>query len=71
MGIKLHPRYFIVAKAANDYQAMLFEFMSAHPDLTYVELLTILLPGIERLVVKYMLREERHPGEDDKRADEE
>ena len=71
MSIKLHPRYFIVRKASLDYGEVLSGFMKAHEDLTYVELVQILVEHIQNYCLKYMLRMERHPDDPEKKGDEE
>lgn len=70
MSIKLHPRYFIVEKHKIEYLKLMIDF-EKNADLTYTELLGILLEYIQNNVVRYMKRSERHPDDPEKKADEE
>ena len=66
--MKLHPRTQPVDKAAADIRAQLLDLQVDH-DLTDVEMLRILLAAAER-VSKRLLRDERHPGNPDRKGDE-
>jgi len=66
--MKLHPRTLPVQRAANELELLLIRFQEEH-ELTDVEMLRALLETSQR-ITKYMLREERHPGEPDHKADE-
>lgn len=67
--MRLHPRYQQVAKAGNEIGAAIIEIVQKY-EITEAELVRILLS--ETLSWhKYILREERHPGDPEKKADEE
>lgn len=66
--MRLHERTMPVNKARADFRSMIWGWAEER-DLTYVELVGILLEAALD-VKKYMLREERHPGEPDRKADE-
>jgi hypothetical protein len=57
--VKIHPRYFVVAKAECDLVPILLDFSKRH-DLTIVEMIGILLGAVGQWH-KYALRAERHP----------
>lgn len=67
--VKLNPRTRLVTKARNDLTGLVIKLQEQH-DLTDIELLGILIDETQN-VHKYVLREERHPGEPDRKADEE
>lgn len=67
--MKIHPRYFIVSKAENEISMFLLDLIQKH-DLTYGETVKI-LTHLLQTQAKYMIRDERHPDDDDKRGDEE
>lgn len=67
-AVKLHPRAFRVQQAEVDLSALLLRFRDQHPDVTDVEFLHLLVAQQLR-TVKWMLREERHPGDPDVPAD--
>lgn len=69
MALKLHPRFFKVKKAAAKFQNMMLD-LDQQFDLTEVEWLGIMTAYIQDGFLKYMLREERHPNNLDKKADE-
>lgn len=66
--MKLHPRTLPVQRASADIRAALWTLQDQH-GLTYAEMLGALAEHQQR-IAKYLLREERHPGEPDRKADE-
>lgn len=66
--MKLHPRYYIVSTAQNEFQNFLLSLESKY-DLTYGELLSILGSEVSN-TAKYMIRQERHGEDSDKKGDE-
>ena len=66
--MRLHPRTRPVERAKLDLREQLLTFQEEH-DLTNVEMLQALTEA-QQVVLKYMLREERHPGDPDRKADE-
>ena len=68
-GLKLHKRTMLVQRARADLGMYLCTFQKEH-DLTDVELAQILTRQLES-VLKYVLRAERHPGDPERKADEE
>lgn len=66
--MKLHPRHTIVRMASHDVEAALWEAIRKH-DLTYVETLQVLNSATGG-VLRYALRDERHPDDPDKAGDE-
>lgn len=69
MTITLHPRYFQVEKASVEFKGMLCAWRERH-DLTYLEAIRIVLEACQGSLVRYALRQERHPDDLDKKADE-
>lgn len=67
--MKLNPRTLPVQRAEVELQGWLIDWAERH-DLTYVEALRCVLQAAERYS-KYLLRDERHSGDSDARADEE
>ena len=67
--MRLHPRTMPVQRAGNAIRAELDRLQQQH-DLTDIEMLRILIEH-QQAITKYMLREERHPGDPDRKADEE
>ena len=68
--MKLHPRVPIYQKARNDMDAAISEALKRNPDLTYLELASI-LNEIQRSWIGYGIRDERHPDDPEKRGGEE
>ena len=68
-GLRLHPRTMPVQSAGADLHGCLLEFQQAH-ELTDAEMLGLVVEHTGR-IARWMLREERHPGEPDHKADEE
>lgn len=68
MTMRLHERTLPVNRAAAEFRAMVWQWVDGQ-DLTYAEFLGMVL-DLAQGVKKHMLREERHPGEPDKKADE-
>jgi hypothetical protein len=67
--MKVHPRYFIVSKAEVELSTFLLDLQQKH-DLTYGELFKI-LAAMMASFAKYLIREERHPDDPEKKGDEE
>lgn len=67
--MKLHPRTLDVQRASSFIRGRLLDMQETH-DLTDVEMLRILIEH-QQSITKYLLREERHPGDPDRKADEE
>lgn len=67
--MKLHPRTLGVQRASNAIRGQLGSMQEAH-GLTDIEMLRV-LGEHQQTITKYLLREERHPGEPDRKADEE
>lgn len=65
MPLKMHPRVVLVSKAHNDIEKAVLDAMGNHPDLTYVELLSI-FNQISASWIKLAIRAERHPDDPDK-----
>jgi hypothetical protein len=59
----------LVEAASAKLHTLLVEFQVEH-DLTYVEMAGLLLER-QQTLVKYMLRDERHPDDPERKADEE
>lgn len=66
--MKLHPRTLPVQRASNAISSALLDLQVEH-DLTDIEMLRALIDH-QQMITKYLLREERHPGADDIKADE-
>ncbi len=66
--MKLHRRTLPVQQASIKIQAQLDLLQQEH-DLTDVEMLRVLLDH-QQTLTKYLLREERHPGQPERKADE-
>ena len=67
--VRLHSRTMPVAQATNELQKFVLDWSSAHK-LTALETATALIETSKNWL-KYVLREERHPNEPEKKADEE
>ena len=67
--MRYHPRTMLVEAASAKLHTLLVEFQVEH-DLTYVEMAGLLLER-QQTLVKYMLRDERHPDDPERKADEE
>ena len=63
--MKLHPRVEIYQRARNDIDAAVSEALRKNPDLTYLELASI-LNEIQRSWIGYGIRDERHQYEPDR-----
>jgi len=68
--MKLHERTMLVQKHHCDLDKVMIDFMDGR-DITYVELLIILSQVTQSMILKYMLRHERHPDDPEKRGGEE
>jgi hypothetical protein len=68
-GVKLHPRTLPVQGASIAIRTELDMLQERH-GLTDVEMLRVLIEH-QQTLTKYLLREERHPGEPERKADEE
>jgi hypothetical protein len=68
-SVKLHPRTLPVQRARIELDELVWKWMNAH-DVTYVEAVRCLLE-VTQTITKYQLREERHPGDPERKADEE
>lgn len=66
--MRLHSRTLPVQKAGNQIKMSLIEMQQEH-DLTNVEMLRVLIEA-QQEITKYMLRDERHPGDPEHKADE-
>lgn len=66
--MRLHPRTQAVQRASADIRSQLWTIQAEH-DLTDVEMARVLLHHLE-IITKYQLRQERHPGTEDVKADE-
>jgi hypothetical protein len=66
--MKVHPRLFKVQKAGNEIGSAITTIASQH-ELTVVEVVGVLINHAAQWQ-KYSLREERHPEDPSKRADE-
>lgn len=66
--MKLHERTMHVESARFDFSRMTLDWIEKH-GLTYGEVVSILSHEL-CIVAKMMIREERHPGDPDKRGDE-
>jgi hypothetical protein len=66
--MRLHARTLPVQSARLDLETKVWEWMQEH-DVTYVEAVRCLLE-VTQEITKYQLREERHPGDSDHKADE-
>jgi hypothetical protein len=66
--VRLHPRTLPVQSASNKIRTELDRLQEQY-DLTDVEMLRVLLDH-QQSMTKYWLREERHPDEPDRKADE-
>lgn len=67
-GMRIHPRLYVVQQASNELAAKLNELEQTH-SLTYGEMFSMLAERMANLA-KYLIREERHPENPDKRGDE-
>lgn len=67
-GLRLHDRTRHVQRAEYDIRGKLLDLQEEH-DLTDIEMLQV-LNSAEGVVLKYMLRRERHPDDPEKKADE-
>jgi hypothetical protein len=65
--MRVHPRAFVVDRASVELSSFAMKLRQDN-DLTYIEYLGILNAEAGR-VLKYALREERHPGDPDQSAD--
>jgi hypothetical protein len=67
-GITIHPRYFIVRKAAGELNEAMAKILKTH-GLTFGEITSILA---EEILIwnKYAIRHERHPDDSEKKGDE-
>ena len=70
MGLTLHPRAILYQKHRAEFNRLFCDFIK-NRDITYTELLILLNESTSSMVLKYMLRSERHPEDTEKRADEE
>jgi hypothetical protein len=68
--MKFHPRVLPVQAATADMRAAVVEVISKHHDLTHLELIGI-LNEIQASWIKYVIRDERHPDDPEKRGGEE
>ena len=68
--MKLHERVMPAAKARLDVQEAVTSIVGKHPDLTYLELITI-LNEVQASWLKWAIRQERHPDDPEKRGGEE
>lgn len=66
--MRLHPRTQPVAQAEAAIKTELWRLQDEH-GLTYVEMLRVLIAH-QQDISKYLLREERHPGQPDHKGDE-
>lgn len=64
----LHPRLFVVQAAEMEMAKAVGDLIERH-QLTYVETMQA-LTNFQQRYLKYMLREERHPNDPDKKGDE-
>lgn len=67
--MKLHPRYYVVEQAEQEFSRAMAEIETKH-NLTYGEVVKLLGNYLANCA-KYMIREERHPNDPGKRGDEE
>jgi hypothetical protein len=67
--VKLHERTLPVQKASNEIRTELDRLQEEH-DLSDIEMLRVLLDH-QQNITKYMLRDERHPDDPERKADEE
>lgn len=67
--MRLHPREEIVRKAEIDLREVVLQWGKRHTDMTTAEYLKVLL-GVctddAQSILKYVIREERHPDDPDK-----
>jgi hypothetical protein len=68
-GLRMHPRTRPVGIAEAAIRMRLWEMQEEY-DLTDVEMMRVLI-GAQQGISKYMLRAERHPGDPERKADEE
>jgi hypothetical protein len=66
--MRLHPRHEITERAKIDLGGQISDWLGRH-DLTWAEAIRILAYELASLT-KYLIREERHPDDPDKKADE-
>ena len=66
--MRLHERTLLVREAGNEMRSVLDDIIKKH-DLSSIEFLQI-LNEVAATELKYMLREERHPEDPDKPADQ-
>lgn len=69
MGLRLHPRYFMVRDAEAAFTDKLIKWEEDYPDLTSLEIAKILQFAQGRILT-YALRVERHPDDPSKKGDE-
>lgn len=67
-GLRMHPRYFLVNKAELELTKWLLDWEQRH-QLTEIEIVQC-LQRRQSNMLKYMLRDERHPDDGDKKGDE-
>jgi hypothetical protein len=67
-GLRLHQRTMTVQRAEGAVHGYLLAAMEEY-DLTWTET-AVILTSLAQNALKYALREERHPGNPDKKADE-
>lgn len=68
-GIRIHPRLLITRRAKGEIAEAWWKIIERH-NLTNVEAVRILVEMIQQDHLVYMLREERHGRNSDKKADE-
>lgn len=68
--MKLHERTMIMQKHSADFNWVMIEFIKDR-DISYTELLILLNEYARNSILKYLLRQERHPDNPNKKADEE
>lgn len=66
--MRLHPRTLPVQAASGEIRTTLWRLQDEH-GLTYVEMLRVVNDHAQD-ITKYLLREERHPGDPDHKDDE-
>lgn len=69
MALMLHDRALLVQSARNELSRCVVKVWEQH-ELTAIELVTV-LATLTAEYAKYPLRDERHPGQPDKKANEE
>jgi hypothetical protein len=68
--MKLHERVMPAQKAHNDISGAVLEAIGKHPNLTYLEVISI-LNQIQMSWLKHAIQQERHPNDPEKRGGEE